>query len=111
MRALVQGGKNFLRATLAFVYPEVCQICHAGRATAADGLVCPTCWMQVRFIRPPFCDRCGLPFEGEITGVFECTNCREMELQFTSARSAVVAGGLMLEIIHRYKYQRAFWFE
>jgi len=34
-----------------------------------------------------------------------------MELHFRSARSAVVAGELVLEVIHRYKYQRARWFE
>ena len=34
-----------------------------------------------------------------------------MDLQFCSARSAVVAGETVLDIIHRYKYQRAFWFE
>ena len=111
MHAFLQGGKNWLRAALSFVYPEVCQICREARATVADGLVCPTCWRQVRFIRPPFCDRCGLPFEGELTAAFECSNCREMELHFSSARSAVAARGVVLEIIHRYKYQRALWFE
>jgi ComF family protein len=65
----------------------------------------------VRFIRPPFCERCGLPYSGNLTAPFECTNCREMELHFSSARSAVVAGGIVLEVIHRYKYQRALWFE
>jgi competence protein ComFC len=64
-----------------------------------------------RFIRPPFCERCGLPFSGDLTAPFECTNCREMELHFSSARSAVVARGVVLEAIHRYKYQRALWFE
>src|SRR5438445_4934414 len=34
-----------------------------------------------------------------------------MELDFSSARSAVAAGGTVLEVIHRYKYQRALWFE
>jgi len=42
---------------------------------------------------------------------FECTNCREMELHFSSARSAVVAKTIVLEIIHRFKYQRELWFE
>jgi ComF family protein len=42
---------------------------------------------------------------------FECSNCREMELHFRFARAAVVAGKLVLEVIHRYKYQRALWFE
>jgi ComF family protein len=69
------------------------------------------CWSQVRFIQPPFCHRCGLPYEGEVTTPFECTNCREMQLSFRSARSAMAAGDLILEVIHRYKYQRALWFE
>ena len=65
----------------------------------------------MRFIRPPFCDRCGLPFDGDLTTTFECTNCRELELHFSSARSAVVAKSVVLEAIHRFKYPRAMWFE
>ncbi|MEY2466556.1 MAG: hypothetical protein QOD03_1077 [Verrucomicrobiota bacterium] len=103
--------KSLLNSTLSFVYPEVCQLCEKARATAVEGFVCAACWRQVRFIRPPFCERCGLPFEGALTTQFECTNCREMELHFTSARSSVVASGKVLEVIHRYKYQRALWFE
>jgi ComF family protein len=34
-----------------------------------------------------------------------------MDLAFSSARSAVTAKGVVLEVIHRYKYQRAIWFE
>lgn len=96
---------------LGFVYPNVCQICANERATPAEGYVCARCWQQVRFIRPPFCRRCGLPFEGELTAAFECSNCRDMELHFCSARSAVSATGAVLEVIHRYKYRRALWFE
>ena len=81
------------------------------RLRPADGFVCAKCWTQVRFIRPPFCERCGLPFPGDLTAPFECTNCREMELHFSSARSAVVAKTVVLEVIHRFKYQRELWFE
>src|SRR5204863_3956170 len=51
------------------------------------------------------------PFEGAITTSFECANCRDTVLHFRSARSAVVARDKVLEAIHRYKYQRALWFE
>lgn len=98
-------------AALGFIYPSVCQLCCLHRAERAEGYVCPDCWQQVRFIKPPFCDRCGLPFDGDITAAFECANCREMELHFASARSAVVARGPVLEAIHRYKYNRQLWFE
>ena len=65
----------------------------------------------MRNIEPPYCKRCGLPFEGDLTTPFECSNCRELELHFSFARSAVAAGEVILDIVHRYKYQRALWFE
>jgi ComF family protein len=34
-----------------------------------------------------------------------------MQLHFRSARSAVVAHNVVREAVHRYKYQRALWFE
>jgi competence protein ComFC len=101
----------WLEAALGFIYPAVCQLCNDARATAADGYVCPACYQRVRFVKPPFCERCGLPFPGEITTAFECTNCRDMDLHFSSARSAVIAKDITLEVIHRYKYSRALWFE
>ena len=111
MTAPAAGSQTWLDAGLAFFYPETCQICGAGRASPQQGFVCADCWSQVRFIKTPFCERCGLPYEGDLTTPFECVNCREMELHFRSARSAVAARGVVLEAIHRYKYQRALWFE
>ena len=103
--------KSWLDAGLRFFYPDACQLCYSESATASDGYVGAHCRQSVRFIKPPFCECCGLPFEGEITTRFECANCREMDLAFRSARAAVVAGPVMLDVIHRYKYQRALWFE
>src|SRR5277367_5538767 len=103
--------KSWLNTGLGFLYPEVCQLCENECAPVKDGFVGAKCWSHVRFIRSPFCERCGLPFEGDITTVFECTNCREMELHFSSARSAVIAKTIVLDVIHRFKYQRQLWFE
>ena len=108
LAGLIQSPLN---AILAFSYPEICQLCKTERATARDGFVCSRCWSQVRFIKPPFCKHCGLPHPGDFTAPYECTNCREMELRFSSARSAVVASSVTREAVHRYKYQRAMWFE
>jgi len=111
VNALRDSVKSWLNAGLGLLYPEICQLCHAARATPAQGYVCGDCRANARFIQPPFCERCGRPFEGAITTRFECANCREMQWDFESARSAVVARDPVLEAIHRYKYQRAFWFE
>ena len=102
---------SWLNRGLALLYPEVCQLCKAEPATPREGFVGSQCWSQVRFIRPPFCQRCGLPFAGEITTEFVCTNCQELRLHFTSARSAAVAKTVVREAIHQFKYSRALWFE
>lgn len=100
-----------LEFVLGYVYPNVCQVCERHHASLPEGYVCALCRAKVRAIIPPLCQRCGLPFDGDLNREFECTNCRELPLHFDSARSAVLAQGLVLEVIHRYKYQQATWFE
>jgi competence protein ComFC len=108
LKTLFQSALN---TTLGLFYPEVCALCQDEPAAAEGGFVGAKCRQFVQFVRPPFCKRCGLPFEGDLTTSFECTNCREMELFFSSARAAVVAKTVVLEAIHHYKYSRALWFE
>lgn len=103
--------REWSEAALAFLYPPICQLCEQHRAGPSEGYVCEHCWEKVRFVQPPCCDRCGLPFSGEFTTAFECANCRDLELHFTSARAAVVANDFIREVIHRYKYNRELWFE
>lgn len=111
LNSLAHRWLNWLNAGLGLFYPETCRFCARERAAAREGFVCRRCWTQIRFIRPPFCARCGRPFSGDLTTEFECANCRGMALHFSSARSAVVAHGLVREAIHRYKYSRELWFE
>ena len=102
---------DWFKAALSFLYPEVCQVCHSQRAGRSEGFVCETCRSKLRFIEPPYCDRCGLPHEGAITGAYECGQCQEARPHFSRARSAVVARDAVLDVIHQYKYHRAMWFE
>jgi ComF family protein len=46
-----------------------------------------------------------------MTHSFRCANCADEDFGFRFARSAVTANAMMLDIIHRYKYHRALWFE
>ena len=111
MSVVLESLRDWLNAGLGLVYPEVCQLCGAARATPAEGFVCAGCLGKVKFIERPFCNRCGHPYQGEITGQFECWACRERELHFETARAAVVAGEMMLEVVHRYKYRGESWLE
>ena len=101
----------WVEAGLGLVYPQVCALCEQCPATLATGYVCDRCRQKVRFIVPPYCRVCGLPFEGAISQEFQCGNCRDLELHFEWARSSVWAQGPVLEAIHGYKYRRQRWFE
>jgi ComF family protein len=103
--------RSWLDAALAFFYPEVCQLCGEERASRAEGYVGPRCMGAVEWVKAPYCQRCGMPFSGEITGEFECDACRGAHWYFASAQAAVIARGVAMEMVHRYKYQRALWFE
>lgn len=103
--------RDFANGALGFLYPECCQICLKARSTPAEGFICPDCKTSIKLIEPPFCETCGRPYEGAITNRFECENCRQQKVDFTTARSAAAAQDVLLDIIHRYKYQRALWFE
>ena len=104
-------AKCCLEACLSFFYPEVCQHCGREHATADEGYIGAQCRTHVKFIQPPFCERCGLPYEGDLDRSFVCSNCHDLDLHFRQARSAVVAQGMVLDLIHDYKYHRALWLE
>jgi len=48
------------------VVPPLCLSCHAP-LTSHDSL-CPSCWGKIDFIRPPLCDRLGLPMPFDTGG-------------------------------------------
>jgi competence protein ComFC len=108
---LLNLGKGALEAWLGFFYPEVCQVCSQQQASAGEGYVCAECAAGVKAIEPPWCETCGRPYAGLMAGPFVCGICRGTRLHFTSARSAVAFNGFLKEVIHRYKYQQAMWFE
>jgi ComF family protein len=111
MTPLTDSAKSWLNAALAFCYPEICQVCGKSRATPQQCFVCESCTGRLRRVQAPYCNHCGLPSQGAITSTYECANCQEMQLSFSSARAAVIANEVALDLIHKFKYQRARWFE
>lgn len=108
---LADTCRGWLETPLRLVFPDVCQVCLEAGASAGDGYVCEGCIKSLRRIQFPFCQRCGLPFEGEITSGFECPNCQGVRFYFESARSGLIANTLMLDLLHRFKYQGCLWLE
>jgi competence protein ComFC len=102
---------ELVEGPVRLLFPEVCQVCGNLAAVPSDGYVCVECLRCISSIQFPFCERCGLPFEGEIQHGFQCQNCHDLRLFFVYARSACAANSLMLDLLHRYKYGNARWLD
>lgn len=101
---------RYRTALLDLLYPRRCEACEqflpVHREEAAQWL-CDACLKALPRIEPPFCNVCGEPFEGAITSSFRCGNCADLKLHFDFAVSAHRADGVVRELVHRFKYQRA----
>jgi ComF family protein len=98
LRPLAQIG----RAALDVVLPPLCLSCQT-RITAHDAL-CPACWRQINFIRPPLCDRMGLPMPFDIGGPMLSAAAIADPPDFDRARAVARFDGLMRELIHAFKF-------
>ena len=101
---------QFLEPLAALAFPTICQICNDRQAEPSNGYVCAQCLRDVRPTTPPWCNQCGLPFDGEFTETSTCLNCHETEWHFDSARSLFATRGLVRKVIHRFKYHQADFF-
>lgn len=102
---------NWLDRSLKTIFPEMCQFCRSRPARKRDGYICAACWQKLRLVRRPFCERCGLPFDGELLSTFRCSDCQTQAFAFHAVRSAIVANDFSRKLIHQYKYGRALWLE
>jgi competence protein ComFC len=63
---------------------------------------CAKCQNVTLLIKPPICERCGIP----INHVGICQDCKENEPHFTAVRSWAIYEGPLKEALQRLKYQR-----
>ena len=80
-------GRRVWRWTLDLLLPSQCLGCKA-RVDHPGGL-CPDCWSRLRFIGPPLCVRCGLPFDYTLPTETQCAECHRHPPLFNRARSAL----------------------
>lgn len=73
------------------------------------GALCWDCLGQVKPVQIPFCERCGDPVSGEISGEYECSWCRQTGPAFDWARSAVRLLGPARGCLRRFKYHGSTW--
>lgn len=97
--------KRFLKGLADLVFPPRCIAC--GDVLTGHGAdpFCPACSSRIHFIQSPLCVRCGMPFSAEEGRDHLCGDCMTSEADFTAARAAGRYESVLLEVIHRFKYQ------
>jgi ComF family protein len=89
--------------------PPACLSCHTLLATH-DSL-CAACWRDIAFIRPPLCDRLGLPMpyggsrgaDGQHHPLISAAAAADPP-PWDRARAVAVFGGVMRDLVHGFKY-------
>lgn len=92
-----------IKALLDIFFPPVCVICGA---RAHELGFCAGCraLLEEKRIAGPLCTVCGTPFPSSKGVGHPCGRCLDEKPAFTTARSAFVYEGRVLEALHRFKY-------
>ncbi|MGE0630686.1 MAG: ComF family protein [Hyphomicrobiaceae bacterium] len=84
------------------VVPPVCLSCQ--HPLAGHDALCAACWRQVRFIRPPLCDRLGIPLPYDTGGTMVSGAVLANPPDWDRARAVAHFGPVVRELIHAFKY-------
>ncbi|MFM9849459.1 MAG: ComF family protein [Hyphomicrobiaceae bacterium] len=106
-RGVIASALDRVARSLAdIVVPPVCLACRAPLVRHHE--VCGTCWRDIRFIRPPLCDRLGLPMPfGTGGGAEEAMISAAAAANppaYGRARAVAAYDGVMRDLIHAFKY-------
>jgi ComF family protein len=95
---------NFRSTLIQFLLPPQCPCCEKFLKEDQQGF-CSKCLSEVRWIEPPFCTVCGVPFISREAENHPCGGCLTRRKYFTMARALGAYEGSLQEAIHRWKYR------
>ncbi|MGE3228473.1 MAG: ComF family protein [Hyphomicrobium sp.] len=98
-------GGLFRRAVAALadiLMPPVCLVCRM--PVEGHDTLCARCWREVDFIRPPFCDRLGLPLPFDTGGTMLSAAAVAEPPSYDRARAVAAHTGSMRTLVHALKF-------
>jgi ComF family protein len=90
------------RSVLDLVLPPLCLKCR--EPVAEPQSVCAACWNELRFLTPPYCAQCGLPFPHALGAGVKCAACIARPPRFVCARAAVAYDDASRDLILSFKH-------
>jgi ComF family protein len=97
--------KRLFKGLADLVFPPRCITC--GSLLTGEGIhpFCLSCTSRIHFIQSPLCTCCGMPFSAGEGRDHLCGDCVTAEQHFKTARAVGKYEAVLLEAIHRFKYQ------
>lgn len=95
----------YLQKLLHFLIPYPCPCCKKFLGENERG-ICSSCLSAIRWIEPPFCSVCGVPFISSRAGNHFCGPCTLRKRSFHMARALGYYEGTLRLAIHQWKYQQ-----
>lgn len=89
---------------VSLALPPRCPGC--GVSVADDHQFCAGCWAQLRFLGPPWCASCNLPFAHDRGADARCAKCLVDPPRHAGVRAAVAYGPIARRVALRLKYGR-----
>ena len=93
---------RFYQEFFDFLFPERCVACN--KYITNTQRICTTCLLSIRYISPPVCLRCGIPFNFDMGSDRLCGICLTSRVYFNKARAIGFYEGVLQEVVHRFKY-------
>ncbi len=100
--APVRLARRVTRFAADLVLPPACFSCRAPVASAGD--LCMACWERVRFVAPPVCSLCGVPFGFDPRGADICGACLASPPLYDRARAALLYDDGSRPLVLGFKY-------
>lgn len=101
-----KSGRVLRRAAGALadlLVPPLCLSCHT--PLASQDALCPSCWGKIDFIRPPLCDRLGLPMPFDVGGTMISAAAATAPPNYDRARAVARFEGPMRTLVHDLKFR------
>jgi len=98
-------AKDLASGLLDVIMPPVCLACR--EPVVSHDALCAACWREINFIRPPLCDRLGLPMPFDPGGTIVSAAAIANPPHYDRARAVAPFCAVMRELVHQFKYADA----
>lgn len=100
---LGQFGRQALTRVSDLAMPPVCLSCQV--RLVDHHALCPACWSTIEFIRPPLCDRLGVPLPFGVGERVVSAAAAANPPPYDRARAVGVYSGRLKTLVHDFKFR------